>query len=549
MGFLDMRTAIFCLLLINITCTVVIVSLWIQNRRRFAGTGLWAVHFALQATGVFLILLRGTVPEALSVMLANILMLTGILLGYMGLERFMAKKGPQLQNYLVLIVLSALLYYFTYVDPDTPARVVTFSVASLAISLQCVWLAIRRIGPYERSITLPIGLVYGAFGFMSIIRIIEHLALPDTQTDFFEPGSIDALFIVSYQVLLVLLAYSLAFMINKRLYRDLQTQEEKFSKAFHSSPYAIILSQMSDGRIIEVNAGFENLTGFTAREVQDKSTLDLNIWADAADRAAVVEEISKNSSLQGIELNFLKKSGEHVTGFFSAETITINNQTALLASISDITERKRTEERVKALLAEKELILIEVHHRVKNNLNAIYSLLNLQAAEHGDSSAAGALHDAAGRVRSMMMLYDKLYRSEIVTEISIDTYFPPLIDEIVGLFPGEAKPKVETAIDLIVLKAKTVSTLGIILNELITNAMKYAVRDRRDAALRLSAAGRDGTISISFEDNGPGIPESVTVENSSGFGMRLVDMLVKQMGGTVRIERHDGTRFIIKFRE
>jgi PAS domain S-box-containing protein len=306
---------------------------------------------------------------------------------------------------------------------------------------------------------------------------------------------------------------------------------------------------MSDGRIIEVNAGFENLTGFTAREVQDKSTLDLNIWADAADRAAVVEEISKNSSLQGIELNFLKKSGEHVTGFFSAETITINNQTALLASISDITERKRTEERVKALLAEKELILIEVHHRVKNNLNAIYSLLNLQAAEHGDSSAAGALHDAAGRVRSMMMLYDKLYRSEIVTEISIDTYFPPLIDEIVGLFPGEAKPKVETAIDLIVLKAKTVSTLGIILNELITNAMKYAVRDRRDAALRLSAAGRDGTISISFEDNGPGIPESVTVENSSGFGMRLVDMLVKQMGGTVRIERHDGTRFIIKFRE
>lgn len=227
----------------------------------------------------------------------------------------------------------------------------------------------------------------------------------------------------------------------------------------------------------------------------------------------------------------------------------VDGRRALLSSISDITERKRNEERIRALLAEKELILVEVHHRIKNNLNTIYSLLNLQASAHNDPSASAVLHDAAHRVRSMMLLYDKLYRAEHVTEISARTYLPPLVGETVAIFPSGGSVRVEADVEDFTIKAKTASTLGIILNELVTNAIKYAVGDRKDAVLRLTAARKGETITIVFEDNGPGIPESISIENPTGFGMRLVDMLVRQLGGTVRIDRSDGTRFIVEFRE
>ncbi len=227
----------------------------------------------------------------------------------------------------------------------------------------------------------------------------------------------------------------------------------------------------------------------------------------------------------------------------------VDGRPSLLSSISDITERKKSEEKIRRSLAEKELILVEVHHRVKNNLSAIFSLLNLQASSHGDRVAADVLHDAANRVRSMMVLYDKLYRSEDVTEIPLNRYLPPLVHEIIDIFPAKAAVKIETDVGVITVGAKTASTLGIIINELVTNAMKYAVGDRENALLQLSATERNGAVLIEFGDDGPGLPESVTIENSTGFGMQLVGMLVHQLGGSVRIERQGGTRFMIEFRE
>lgn len=148
-----------------------------------------------------------------------------------------------------------------------------------------------------------------------------------------------------------------------------------------------------------------------------------------------------------------------------------------------------------------------------------------------------------------MVLYDKLYKSEDVTEIPLNRYLPPLVHEIIDIFPAKAAVRIETDVGEITVGAKTASTLGIIINELVTNAMKYAVGERENALLQLSATERNGAVLIEFGDDGPGLPESVTIENSTGFGMQLVGMLVHQLGGSVRIERQGGTRFMIEFRE
>ena len=145
-------------------------------------------------------------------------------------------------------------------------------------------------------------------------------------------------------MLFILLTYSLALMVNKRLLVEVKTQEEKFAKAFHSSPYAITLTRLSDGQIVEVNDGFLNISGYQYAEVIGKTTVDLHLWDKEEDRVVAVNELSKSGKVQGREFQFRKKSGEMITGLFSAEIIPINNQEFVLSSISDITERKRAEE-------------------------------------------------------------------------------------------------------------------------------------------------------------------------------------------------------------
>jgi PAS domain S-box-containing protein len=213
----------------------------------------------------------------------------------------------------------------------------------------------------------------------------------------------------------------------------------------------------------------------------------------------------------------------------------------------DITDRKHAEEKIKSLLAEKELILKEVHHRIKNNMNTIKSLLFLQAENLTDHSAVAALRDAESRVESMMVLYDKLYRSTDFIEMSIKGYLPGLIDEIIGNFSNKKIVKVEKHIDDFILDADTLFPLGILVNELLTNIMKYAFAGRESGLIIVSAGLNEDHVKIVIKDNGIGIPESVSFEKSTGFGLDLVAMLARQIGGSIKIERGGGTIFILEF--
>ena len=180
-------------------------------------------------------------------------------------------------------------------------------------------------------------------------------------------------------------------------------------------------------------------------------------------------------------------------------------------------------------------------------MNTILALLTLQAEAQEDTAVSGVLNNAAGSVQCMMLLYDKLYRSENSGVISLMEFLPQLTGEIVRLFPGAESVKITTQIDDIILGAELVSTLGIVINELVTNAMKYAYPGRNDMTITLTASKSGGRVRIVFQDDGPGLPEEITFENSSGFGMQLVHMLVQQINGSIAVERNNGTRFIIEF--
>jgi len=233
----------------------------------------------------------------------------------------------------------------------------------------------------------------------------------------------------------------------------------------------------------------------------------------------------------------------------------------------------QAKEQVSSLLAEKELLLRETHHRVKNNMATVLALLSLQASRQHDPVLSNQLEEAANRIHSMLVLYDRLYRTSDFRNLGLDAYIRPLVGQIVAAM--EVAVPVRTALDLedIPLPVAILSSLGIIINELITNSMKYAFCGREDGTIRLSASSADGTLTLVYDDDGTGQPgcavpgiaissdrdgsgtpdlsgmsaadkaEDSSSGGASGFGIQRVDIMVRQLSGTLR--KGPGYRYTI----
>jgi len=340
---LDMRTVLLSSVVTDIMCVLFALMLWVQSRRRFEGIGFFVVDFSFQTVALFLIALRGTIPDYISMVLAHVLIISGAMLGYMGLERFCDKKTSQVHNYIMMTAFVLVHTYFSLVQPSLAVRNLNTSIALLIICFQCMWLLLYRVETAMRPLTVGVGFVFGGYCLMSGLRIAAFSFGGDPGNDYLKPGIFEPLVLICYQLLLILLACGLVLMVNKRLFADIQTEQEKFSKAFHSSPYALTLTRLSDGQIVEVNEGFVNIAGYPAPEVLGQTTVGLHVWDRQEDRVAVFKELSEKGKIHGREFPFRKRSGEVLTGLFSADVIYINNEAFVLSSISDITERKMGE--------------------------------------------------------------------------------------------------------------------------------------------------------------------------------------------------------------
>jgi two-component sensor histidine kinase len=214
----------------------------------------------------------------------------------------------------------------------------------------------------------------------------------------------------------------------------------------------------------------------------------------------------------------------------------------------DIGARIKAEKKVADLLEEKDLLIREVHHRIKNNMSVMTSLISLHRSKLKDKAALSALKDLEGSLRSMGVLYEKLYRAEDMRAMPVKDYLPYLIEEIAGIFPNRESVTLETRFEDFVLDVKFLSSLSIILNELLTNSMKHAFVGMDGGTILVAAALKDTGFFITFADDGIGLPESIDTENPSGFGLELVGHMMRQLGGTLRIERDGGTRYVMEWK-
>lgn len=341
---LDMRTVIFSFVLINIIGTLIITFLWRQYRNRYNGTGLLVGAFSCQMLAYILIILRGTIPEVLSLALSNSLSVAGIFAGYIGLEKYMGIKTSKIPFYVLFLFMVLTTLFFTFIRPIPTARYLIIALVYMLLFGLCAWLMLYRVPGHMAKLTLYTGIVFAGLSFLSALKIADFLLRGDKPVDYFQSDGFEAVVMISFGMMIILLTLSIAIMFSNHLMHDIKAGEEKFSTVFHTAPNAIVLSTYPEGRIVEVNEKFVEISGFTVAEVTGKTPLELNLWVDESQRLDVVKEVEETRMLNKRECTFMKKSGELFTGLLSIKIISIKNGMMYVSSLDDITERRRLQD-------------------------------------------------------------------------------------------------------------------------------------------------------------------------------------------------------------
>ena len=316
---------------------------------------------------------------------------------------------------------------------------------------------------------------------------------------------------------------------------------EQFKALFNQSHDAVFLLDLA-GNHIAANIQASTMFGYTEQELLVLSYKDLS--AELVQSESMLCRLKKGEKLPLYERQFKTKSGAIIIGEISLALVYDQNGNPMhiQSVVRNVSDKKWDEKKIRELLAEKELILREVHHRITNNMLTIMSIISLQVASTHNAETISALRDTHERMHSMAVLYDKIYRSEGVQKTNAKDYLETLIREIVLIFPEK---NVQLIIDLdnIDLGVKLLSSIGIIINELITNSMKYAFTVDRNNVLTINMKKTGAQLSLTVQDNGEGFPAGFDPEHSTGFGMILLHALCQQLDGQLLIESRGGAVF------
>ncbi len=226
------------------------------------------------------------------------------------------------------------------------------------------------------------------------------------------------------------------------------------------------------------------------------------------------------------------------------------NVTGILGISWDITERKKAEQQIKQSLREKETFLREIHHRVKNNMAVVSSLLSLQANKIEDAAVRSIFEESRQRVKAMALVHEKLYQTRDLSSINFEDYITSIVSEIIGLYRIDTKAIItEINIKDIALDLESAVPCGLIINELLTNAFKHAFHDNRSGVLSINFTRTDDTYKLAIKDNGVGLPEGFDYMRTNTVGLQIVNVLTKQLRGTLQIKSDGGTDATIMFEQ
>lgn len=308
-----------------------------------------------------------------------------------------------------------------------------------------------------------------------------------------------------------------------------------------------------------INPAFEKIFGYKAKEVchNDFNFFDL-IYPEDRELIAEREEarqkakklpplypfrvLTKDGKIKHVEVNTVKLPGKKVR---------------ILGILRDITERMQAEKQIKASLREKEVLLKEIHHRVKNNMQVISSLLNLQSSRVKDKNVFEMFKKSRDRIRSMALIHEKLYQSKDFARIDLAQYVQGLTVHLFHSYNVDSNViKLKTEMEDISLDINTAIPCGLIINELVTNSLKHAFPELNSRQGKHKTTGEilisihsdeKDLITLMVADNGVGLPKDFDSKEVKSLGLQLVNDLVEQLEGSIKLQKKRGTLFKITF--
>jgi two-component sensor histidine kinase len=213
---------------------------------------------------------------------------------------------------------------------------------------------------------------------------------------------------------------------------------------------------------------------------------------------------------------------------------------------NEVAERRLAEQEISAALREKEVMLQEIHHRVKNNLQIVSSLLNLQSRDHQDPALHAAFGECQQRIRSMALIHEMLYQSRNLAELDFGDYLHTLVPALMrsyGTHAGRVTHDILT--DKIAVPPETAVPLALIVNELITNSLKHAFPGQRGGCITIECRRGQGALELTVRDNGAGLPPDFEIGKSNSLGLRLVVMMARQLSAEIKARNQDGASFAL----
>lgn len=337
----------------------------------------------------------------------------------------------------------------------------------------------------------------------------------------------------------------------KRIQDELRESEEKFRTLFERAGDGIILMHAEGdrmGEIVSANSAAAAMHGYEVEEFLKLNMRDLDTPEEATRMKGFVNRILHGEVIRTGHWH-RRKDGTVFPVELSTGLLEVRGCKYVLSINRDVTEQKEAERRIRASLKEKEVLLREIHHRVKNNLAVVHALLGIQGQYSADDFHRTMFEDSQNRIRSMALAHELLYQSEDLSEIDADAYLGSLVDHLAGPIPGiGTRIMLVKEIEDIRFDLDTALPVGLIVTELVSNSIKHAFPGETSGEVRVILGRLPGdAFELTVADNGVGMPTADGSHSAKSLGLDLVDTFVRQLHGEVVIESNKGVRAVIRF--
>jgi len=338
---------------------------------------------------------------------------------------------------------------------------------------------------------------------------------------------------------------------SKKMELKLQESEEKFREVFNNANDAIFLHPIKNdgtpGNFAEVNDVACQRLGYTREELLQMTPADIDTQENSL-KTSHMEKLLENGTATFEAVN-LTRDGQEIPVEVNAHIFNLRGDKMVLSLLRDITRRKESEAQLRKSLNEKELLLKEIHHRVKNNLMVISSLLNLQSKYIKDKAALEVFRESQRRARSMALIHTMLYQSTDLKCINFGDYITKLTQELFRTYVTSDNIQLNLDVGDILLDINTSIPLGLIVNELVSNSLKHAFPHGETGEITVKFHKNNDHYTFQVADTGIGFPEDLDFQKTNSLGMRLVNTLTNQVDGKIELNTTRGTCFTINFTE